>query len=116
MYYNNGRYFYNDPSRKPKVEVKPIEYACKDEVDYLKQIVKRHDVDMTHCLSAIDINRNDCEQMYQTIDSIKYDIQNLKSYVDYLHSCIKNAQTGTRRKRRVTICAGGQTVEISRND
>lgn len=102
------------PTKKP--EVKPIEYAFTDEVKYLKQIVDKHDVDMDHCLQAIQENRKDCEQMYQAIDSAKYDIQNLTRYVDYLHSCIKNAQTGTRRKRRVTICAGGQTVEVVRND
>jgi hypothetical protein len=62
MYYN----MWGTPAKSvnKKAEAKPIEYAFKDEVKYLKQIVDKHDVDMDHCLQAIDINRNDCEQMY----------------------------------------------------
>ena len=113
MYYN-GRYFYNDPPRKPKVEAKPIEYAFKDEVDFLRRIISKHDVDIKHCLQTIDVNRADCEQMYQAIDMLKYDAQQVKQIVDYLYGKVESAPSVAKRKRRVTICADGQTVEIKR--
>ena len=115
MYYSNGQYFYNNPpSRKPKVEAKPIEYAFKDEVNYLKRIVDKHDVDIDHCLQAIEVNRKDCEQMYQAIDILKNDMQYVKHLANYLYDKMESAPSVAKRKRRVTICAGGQRVEVYR--
>lgn len=117
MYYS-GRYFYNDSLRKSKVEVetKPIEYAFKDEVDYLKREVDRHNNDIGYCLQAIEVNRKDCEQMYQAIDMLKYDAQQVKQIVNYLYDRVESAPTVAKRKRRVTICANGQIIEVCRHD
>lgn len=121
MYYNNMGFTINPEdfgkrftSSQKKPEVKPIQYAFKDEVDYLKQIVDKHDVDMDHCLLAIEVNRKDCEQMYQAIDTIRQDIQGLANYTDYLYNRINSAPSVVKRKRRVTICANGQRVEVCR--
>lgn len=118
MYYDNGRYLYNSPLRRSTVEVeaKPIEYAPKDEVDYLKREVDRHNNDISYCLQAIEVNRKDCEQMYQAIDSLKYDAQQIKQVVNYLYNKVESAPIVAKRKRRVTICANGQTVEVYRHD
>lgn len=115
MYYS-GRYFYNDPPRQPKVEAKPIEYAFQDEVDYLKRTIDKHDIDIDHCLQATEINRKDCEQMYQAIDMLKNDAQQIKQVVNYLYNRVESAPVAAKRKRRVTICADGQRVEVNRND
>ena len=61
-------------------------------------------------------HKNDLDQMYQAIDITKNDIQNLTNYVNYLRNCINEAQSGTHRKRKVTICAGDQRVEVCRHD
>lgn len=115
MYYSNGQYFYNNPpSRKPKVEAKPIEYAFKDEVDWLKRMVDKHDVDTNHCLQAIEANRNDCEQMYQAINMLKHDVQYVKQLANYLYDRVESAPSVAKRKRRVTICADGQRVEVKK--
>ena len=113
MYYS-GRYFYSDPPKKPqpKVEAKPIEYAFKDEVDYLKREVDRHNNDLGYCLQAIEVNRKDCEQMYQVIDMLKDDAQQINKVMNYLYDRVESAPIVTKRKRRVTICAGGQRVEV----
>jgi uncharacterized coiled-coil DUF342 family protein len=115
MYYS-GRYFYNDPPRQPKVEAKPIEYAFKDEVNYLKQEIDKHNNDIGYCLQAININRKDCEQMYQAIDILKNDVQHLSECANYLYSKINEAPSVAKRKRRVTICANGQVVEVCKHD
>ena len=114
MYYNNGRYFYNDPPRKPKVEAKPIEYAFKDEVDYLKCEVNRHDIEIQHCLQATEVDRNDCEQMYQAIDMLKHDVQQVQQLADYLYDRVEFVPSVVKRKRRVTSCADGRRVEVYR--
>ena len=114
MYYNMWGTPISRPAQKP--EAKRIEYALQDEVDYLKRIVDKHDVDMDHCLQAIEENRKDCEQMYQAIDMLKYDVQHVKQLANYLYGKIESAPSVAKRKRRVTICAGGQTVEVIRND
>ena len=114
MYYSNGRYLYNNPPRKPKVEVKPIEYAFKDEVQSLRKEFETADNYIRFLLNKEVEHKNDLDQMYQAIDITKNDIQNLTNYVNYLRNCINEAQSGTHRKRRVTICAGGQRVEVYR--
>lgn len=114
MYYSNGRYFYNDSSKKPKVEAKPIEYASKNEVNYLKQRIDRHDNDIDYCLQVIDVNRKDCEQMYQAIDMLKNDAQQVKQIANYLYGKVESAPRVSMKKRRVTICAGGRTVEVTK--
>ena len=117
MFYSSGQYFYNNPSSrkpKPKVEAKPIQYAFKDEVDYLKQIVDRHDIEIHQCLQATDVNRKDCEQMYQAIDILKHDVQYVKQLANYLYERAESAPSVAKRKRRVTICAGEQRVEVYR--
>lgn len=101
-------------SSQKKPEAKPIEYAFKDEVDYLKRIVNEHDVAMDHCLQAIEVNRKDCEQMYQAIDTLKHDAQQVKQIVNYLYNRVESAPSVTKRKRKVTICASGQIVDIKR--
>lgn len=116
MYYNNGQYFYTAPSysKKPKVEAKPIQYAFKDEVDYLKETVKRHDLDIDQCLQEIEVKRNDCEQMYQAIDMLKHKVQYVEQLANYLYDRMESAPSVAKRKRRVTICAGGQRVEVKK--
>lgn len=113
MYYN----MWGTPITRPtqKSEVKPVQYAFKDEVDYLKRIVDKHDVDIDHCLQVTEVNRKDCEQMYQAIDMLKHDVQYVKSVANYLYdSRAESAPSVAKRKRRVTICAGGQTIEVCR--
>lgn len=110
MYYN----FYNSPSRKPKVEVESIQYAFKDEVDYLKQIVDKYDIEIHQCLQETDVNRKDCEQMYQAIDILKHDVQSVKQLANYLYERVESAPSVAKRKRKVTICAGEQRVEVYR--
>ena len=115
MYSSNGRYFYNN-NNKVKAEAKPIEYAFKDEVDYLKRIVDKHDYDICHCLQAVEVNKKDCEQMYQAIDMLKHDAQQVQQVVNYVYNRVEAAPSIAKIKRRVTVCAGGQTVKGSRND
>lgn len=114
IYYSNGQYIYNDPPRKPKVEAKPVEYAFKDEVDYLRRIVDKHNNDIDHCLQATEVNRKDCEQMYQAIDMLKNDAQQVRQVMNCLYEKVESAPSVAKRKRRVTICAGGQKVEVNR--
>ena len=101
-------------SSQKKPEAKPVEYAFKDEVDYLKRIVNKHDVDIDHCLQEIEVNKKDCEQMYQSIDMLKNDVRQLIQMGNYLYEKVESAPNAAKRKRRVTICAGGQTVDIKR--
>lgn len=111
MYYN----MWGTPVRtEKKPEAKPVEYAFKNEVDYLKEVVKRHDIEIQHCLQATEVNREDCEQMYQAIDILKHDAQQIKQVVNYLYSRVESAPSVAKRKRKVTICAGGQTIEVCR--
>lgn len=127
MYYNNNMGFTINPNyntlddfgkwftqSQKKPEAKPIEYAFKDEVDYLKRIVNKHDVDIEHCLQVTEINRKDCEQMYQAIDMLKHDAQQIKQVLNYLYDRVGSAPSVAKRKRKVTICAGGQVVDIKR--
>lgn len=116
MYYNNGRYFYTNPPKKPTVEAKPVEYAFKNEVDCLKQEVDKHNNNIDYCLQAISVNRKDCEQMCQAIDILKYDMQQVKQIANHLYNRIESASNASKKKRRVTVCAGGQTVEVLRYD
>lgn len=126
MYYNNMGFTINPDyntledfgkwftSSQKKSEAKPIEYAFKDETDYLKRRVNKHDDDIEHCLQVTEINRKDCEQMYQAIDMLKDDAQQIKQVVNYLYNKVESAPSVAKRKRKVTICAGGQTVDIKR--
>lgn len=116
MYYNDGQYFYNVPLGKSKVEAKPIEYAFKDEVDYLRREIDRLGKDAYICLQGVEVNKKDCEQMYQAIDMLKHDAQQVKQVVNYLYNKVESAPSVAKRKRRVTICANGQRVEVIRND
>lgn len=106
-----GKWFM--PSQR-KPEVKSIEYVFKNELNYLKQIVDKHDVDIVHCLQAIDVNRNDCEQMYRAIDILKRDMQSIEQLANYLYDKVESAPSVTKRKHKVTICANGQRVEVCR--
>ena len=122
MYYNNMGFTINPDtledfgkwltSSQKKPEAKPIEYAFKDEVDYLKRGVNKHDDDIEHCLQTIEVNRKDCEQMYQAIDMLKHDAQQIKQVVNHLYNKVESAPSVAKRKRKVTICAGGQVVEV----
>lgn len=128
MYYNNMGFTINPDSNyntledfgkwltssQKKPEVKPIQYAFKDEVDYLKRIVDKHDLDIDQCLQMIEVNKKDCEQMYQAIDILKHDIQYVEQLANYLYKIVESAPSVTKRKRRVTICTGGQKVDIKR--
>lgn len=118
MMYYSGRYFYNDPPRKPKVEIeaKPIEYASKDEVQELKKNFEVVDNYIRFFFDKEGEHKNDLDQMYQTIDMLKYDAQQVKQLVNYLCDRVESAPNVAKRKRKVTICANGQTVEVCRHN
>ena len=112
MYYNNGRYFYNDPPRK--VEAKPIEYAFREEVQGLRKDFEIVDNTVRFLLDKEVEHRNDLDQMYQAIDGLKEDAQQARQAVNYLYHKIESAPSVAKRRRKVTICANGQRVDIKR--
>lgn len=101
-------------STPPPPPQKKVEYAEKEQV----LVLQKNYYDMESSLLTLHQDmrhtRNDLEQMYQALDMVKYDNQKLKEYANYLHCKINEAPSVAKRKRKVTICANGQVVEIKK--
>ena len=104
------------PPPPPPPPPKKVEYAEKEQV----VVLQKNYYDMESSLLALHQDmrhtRNDLEQLYQALDVVKYDNQRLTAYANYLESKINEAPSVAKRKRRVTICANGQVVEVCKHD
>ena len=107
-----GKWF--DSSSQRRSEVKPIEYAFKDEVQGLRDELEMANNYIQFLLKSENEYKNDLDQMYQAIDMLKLDMQQVRQHVNYLYDRVESAPSVAKRKRRVTICAGGQKVEVKK--
>ena len=112
--FTTGFTTYGRSTPPPPPPQKKIEYAEKEQVLVLQKNYYNMENSLLSLRADVCHTRNDLEQLYQALDVVKYDNQRLTAYANYLESKINEAPSVAKRKRRVTICANGQAVEVKK--
>jgi len=107
MYYNGSSFIYNRPTAS---KVEKTEYA---EMVHVKALATRVAVLEDRESKIVNQVATDKAILEDAIDQIRYNYQAIND-LRYEIDKLKNALSVAKKRRRVTICAGDQKVEIIR--
>lgn len=105
MYYNGSSFIYN---RSGVSKVEQVEYAKIEHLTAFAERVDNLEVRESKIVKQVSENRQNIEDAFDQIRFNYNALQNLSRRVTHL----EDAPSVAKRKRRVTVCAGDQKVEV----
>lgn len=115
-YYNEGRYYVDIGGRLTREAADRVEKTHLTALDARVKVLEERE---NKIVKQVKQNKDDVKQAYDLINNLIRRIDYCEEGANlaaYLLKQSKAAPTVSKKRRRVTVCAGNQTVEIARND
>ena len=113
MYFDGSNFRYNRPVAN---KVEKIEYAEMKHVKALSTRIAVLEERESKLVKNVSEMHEDLNQQYNATDELKDRVARCEAYCNAVEYLLNNARTATKKRRRVTVCAGDQRVEVIRND
>ena len=114
--------YYNRQNRSPfeqKINSAREDLRIQNAVDVLVAKVDSLENRSVKIINKVGEHEDKLEELYFAVDRVRGDVQKCLAYeglLEYLYKKVESAPSVAKRRRKVTIRANGQRVEVTRND